>query len=196
MRNSAETRERIIDAAVGAIAADGLDAFTVGSVASRAQVSSALVHYHFATKDKLLVAAGERLARTRADWRAKAFSEPGGLATLDAIWSSVQNLAHHPVEAAWCELILQARANRDIAAVVAAERAGEQGRVAARLPGLFRELGVRPPAPADELARAILVLLDGLSLALAAGDPRDTLRSAYDAFWLALIAAGQSAIRR
>ena len=30
----------------------------------------------------------------------------------------------------------------------------------------------------------------------AAGTPREALRSAYDAFWLALIAAGQSAARR
>lgn len=196
MKESAETRDRIIDGAVSALAADGLGALTIGRVASRAQVSPALVHYHFATKDKLLIAAAERLARRRSDSRATAFSKPGGLATLDAVWTSVQNLSRDRIESAWAELVLNARAKRDIAAVVSADRAGEQGRVAAKLPGLFLELGVRPPAPADELAGTIIAVLDGLSLALAAGDNRDTLRTAYDAFWLALIAAGQSAAPR
>lgn len=196
MKHAPGTRDRIIDGAVRTLAADGLSSFTIGSVASRAEVSPALVHYHFATKEKLLVAAAERLARVRSDSRAAAFARPGGLATLDAVWICIQSLAHDRIESAWGELVLHAWAKRDIAAVVSADRAGEQGRVAARLPGLFRELGVRPPAPADELAGAIIAVLDGLALALAAGQRRDALRTAYDAFWLALIAAGQSAAPR
>ena len=50
--------------------------------------------------------------------------------------------------------------------------------------------GLAPPGPAEEFeARARGALLDGCSAALAAGASPETLRTAHDALWLALVSA-------
>jgi AcrR family transcriptional regulator len=50
-------RERILAAAVGQIARDGIDGVRIARIAMQARVSSALVHYHFETRDALLAEA-------------------------------------------------------------------------------------------------------------------------------------------
>jgi len=70
-----DTRERIIEAAVGAFAERGFQAASTREIASRANANQGLITYHFRTKDELWRAAvgrvfgllratlGERLAR-------------------------------------------------------------------------------------------------------------------------------------
>src|SRR5581483_3157765 len=50
-------RERILAAAVGQIASEGIDGVRIARIAMEARVSPALVHYHFATRDALLAEA-------------------------------------------------------------------------------------------------------------------------------------------
>ena len=50
-------RERILAAAVGQIAREGIDGVRIARIAMEARVSSALVHYHFETRDALLAEA-------------------------------------------------------------------------------------------------------------------------------------------
>jgi AcrR family transcriptional regulator len=52
-------RERILAAAVGQIAREGIDGVRIARIAMEARVSSALVHYHFETRDALLAEALE-----------------------------------------------------------------------------------------------------------------------------------------
>jgi AcrR family transcriptional regulator len=52
-------RERILAAAVERIASDGIDDVRIARIATAAGVSSALVHYHFATREALLAEAIE-----------------------------------------------------------------------------------------------------------------------------------------
>jgi AcrR family transcriptional regulator len=52
-------RERILAAAVERIASDGIDDVRIARIATAARVSSALVHYHFATREALLAEAIE-----------------------------------------------------------------------------------------------------------------------------------------
>ena len=52
-------RERILAAAVERIASDGIDDVRIARIAMAAGVSSALVHYHFATREALLAEALE-----------------------------------------------------------------------------------------------------------------------------------------
>jgi AcrR family transcriptional regulator len=52
-----DARERILAAAVDQIASDGIDEVRIARIAMRAGVSSSLVHYHFETRDALLVQA-------------------------------------------------------------------------------------------------------------------------------------------
>ncbi len=53
------SRERILDAAINRIAADGIDDVRIARIAMDAGVSTALVHYHFATREALLAEALE-----------------------------------------------------------------------------------------------------------------------------------------
>ena len=54
------TRDRLIDAAVQVVARQGLEAASVKAVAAQAGVTAGLLHYHFADKDELMVAALRR----------------------------------------------------------------------------------------------------------------------------------------
>lgn len=56
-RTSADRRAVILDAVVDAIIEVGFTELTVADVATRADVSTALVHYHFSSKDALIAAA-------------------------------------------------------------------------------------------------------------------------------------------
>lgn len=196
MKRAAPTRDRIIEAACSGLASAGLDALTVGRVAALSGVSSALVHYHFATKEKLLHVAARRVAHARTAARAAAFEVRGGLATLDAVWRAVETGVASGAERSWHDLVLRARSDVVVGAEVAAQRAEESRSLSWRLPSLLVELGSAPPGPVDELVTVVIAFLDGAALALASGERPDAIKSAFDALWLALIGAGQTELRR
>jgi AcrR family transcriptional regulator len=187
------TRDTIVAAACETLAAHGLSTLTVAHIARAARVSSALVHYHFATKQRLLAAAAEQLAARRTAGRTGPLRAGGGLSSLDTLWLNLYTGADRGAERAWHDLVLLARDDADIRAVLARERTRERAATAAALPRLRAALGSRPSIPADELAAVVVGLLDGAALALASGASRAEVRAAYDAFWLALVTLGQSA---
>ena len=191
----ADTRTRIVDAACAQIEDTGLADLTVGDVASRAEVSTALVHYHFATKDRLVEAACGRLAAQRSNARIRALTGSRGLAALDAAWSLLSRAASAGVERTWHDMALRARHDAEVRRVLAEQREGEHAALAAKLPTLLADLGATPAIPADEAARAVLLLLDGASLAIAEGVAAGEVKAAYDAFWLVLVTAGQARAR-
>ncbi|KMS51677.1 hypothetical protein V474_03335 [Novosphingobium barchaimii LL02] len=61
-----EYRERLLDAAAGIIAADGLEGLTAGKLARHVGLGRTVVHYHFGTMDHLLAAL---LRRSSAEIR-------------------------------------------------------------------------------------------------------------------------------
>ena len=187
------SRDRIIDAACSAIAADGLSDLTVAAVARRAGISTALVHYHFSTKQLLIEAAGERLATRRAEVRGAALARAHGLDALDALWDELELGAASGAERACGDLALLARTDGTLRTILAARRRDEQRALAERLPTLLGELGASPPVPADEAATLVLLFLDGAALALAGGEATEDIRAVYDAFWLVLVKAGPPA---
>ncbi len=107
------TRRALIEAAVMSVAERGLAGTTLNSVASIANVSRALVGFHFESKDQLLMAAisnsidiydaSLRAALERAD--------PGPAAQL---WATVQHdvgfgVKHGDVLSLWCAVWGEAR---------------------------------------------------------------------------------------
>ncbi len=195
MKDVAATLDRIATAARDEATSAGFASLTVAKVSARAGVSSALIHYHFTTKQQLIVAAAGRLADERLAARASAFGGRG-LEALDAAWETLVAAADGGAERAWLELVALARDDADVRTAIDARRAEERAAIGRRLPDLFAELGAARSAASDELAATVAVLLDGLALALASGEAADAVRAAYDAFWLAMIAAGQSVRRR
>ena len=49
-----DVRAKLLDAAVGLLAEQGMTGTTVAEIAARGGVTSAMVHYYFKTKDQLL----------------------------------------------------------------------------------------------------------------------------------------------
>ncbi len=192
MSSSTNSIDRIVDEACRVIGEAGLGALTVGVVAERAGVSTALVHYHFDTKARLVVASAERIAEVRTLRRGSALDAAGGLAALDELWRALVAGIDDGVERAWLELVLHARADAEVAAVLVTPRIAARDAMARRLPLLLRELGAALPASAEEMAASLEAQLDGLALALLGGQDAAVVRSAYDAFWLTLLAAGPS----
>jgi len=194
MKRSLETQDSIIRAAVRCLSSNGVGALTVGAVARRAGVSSGLVHYHFATKQRLLAAAAERLLERRTAERLGALGSGAGLVALDRLWQATQRSADDGAERATLDLVALAGENADVGRLVAHGRQRERTALRERLPALFAELGAMPVA-VDETAEVVATFIDGIGLTLAAGADAAVVRSAFDAFWLALIAAGQSGRR-
>ncbi len=194
-KNVAATLDRITDAARDEAVAGGLPSLTVAKVSQRAGVSSALIHYHFSTKRQLIAAAAGRLADQRRAARQAALAARA-LDALDALWAVIQAAAEGGGERAWLELSALARDDAEVRGALATARLAERAHLVARLPSLLAELGASRAAASEELAAGILGLLDGLALALVAGEAPASVRAAYDAFWLAMIAAGQPGRRR
>ena len=181
--------DRLVDEACLALGEVGLTGLTIGLIAERARVSTALIHYHFDTKARLLVASAERIAARRAGARSAALSARTGLDALDDLWIQIIAGVTEGIERAWLELVLWARAEPEVAAALAAPQPAARAQIARRLPMLLRELGATPHANSEELAAALDAQLDGLTLALLGGQEPAAVRTAYDAFWLTLIAA-------
>jgi len=189
-------KDRITAAACSIVQGAGLATVTVGQVAVRAGVSSALVHYHFATKDRLLAAAAARLAERRADARSAAWGAGKGLAMLDGLWGAIVSDAGVRLERAWRDIALLARSDGTVHDALAAARLAEHAAVVNALPSLVRELGATPPIPAEELASVVIAFIDGLAAQLDEGTPSDVLRTSFDAFWLVLASEGEAPQRR
>ena len=96
---SGKSMQRILDAAAGIFGKNGYDSASMMDVARAAGVSKSLLHYHFQSKEQLLIEAQRatflRIAK-RFEERAKT-EETGlqmGLDALDALWEAVVELHH------------------------------------------------------------------------------------------------------
>lgn len=185
------TVDRIANAAVSRLCLDGAAGLTVGAVAKAAGVSTALVHYHFASKQGLLQAAAEGLAATRIARRTAPLAGRG-LDAIDALRLALEAEAGSGAERAWQDLLHMGGGDAAIRATLERYREEEARTLAARLPALLKSLGSAAAVAPDQLAAVVRAALDGFGLALATGVGRDTVRSAYDAFWLLVIGAGQN----
>jgi AcrR family transcriptional regulator len=187
-----DKRDAIVEAAARQLISTGLSSFTVARVARSARASSALIHYHFATKRRLLVAAAERLATRRTALRLTRLQSARGLAALDALWEGLVAGAARDAERAWLDLLLLAREDTEVAALLLRERERESRTLASLLPALLADLDSRPRLAAEDLAGLLVTFLDGVACSLATGADAGEIRGAYDAFCLALLALGQT----
>jgi len=63
-RSAEQRREQLLDAAVAVIAEHGLERATTRAITDRAGLALGAFHYVFDSKDELLEAVAERVART------------------------------------------------------------------------------------------------------------------------------------
>jgi len=167
-------RERILAAAVRQIAREGIEGVRIARIAMEARVSSALVHYHFETRDALLAEAldysyqraGE--ARIGGDDELPAATHTERLQSMiDGCLPMTPGLTDDWV--LWVELWLRAARSPDLRPV--AEE------LYARLHSWFRdeiaagvEDGEFNRCDPDEVADRTLALIDGYGIRTLIGD--------------------------
>ncbi len=182
-------RERILAAAVGQIAREGIDGVRIARIAMEARVSSALVHYHFETRDALLAEALDYSYQRAGEARIGGEPEPAAShadrlrSMIDGCLPTTPGLTDDWV--LWVELWLRAARNPELRPV--AEE------LYARLHAWFRDeiaAGVKDGEFArcdpDELADRALALLDGYGIRALIGDGALPLDRARRAVWSAL----------
>jgi AcrR family transcriptional regulator len=160
---SAETRRRLLDAAIECLVERGYANITSSEIAERAGLSRGAQLYHFPTKEELLIRAVEHLFDLMfADLREKLSNmrdvEDRRDAAIDLLWK----LAHGPLSRAWVELVLASRTDVYLFGAVR----GVNHRFADYIQNTFPEIfGVG--AERDELRMApsvVIFALEGMAL--------------------------------
>jgi AcrR family transcriptional regulator len=160
-------RASILQAAVELIARDGFDGVRIADIAARAGVSTALVHYHFTGRDRLLTGALAH-SLTRAEARlarrtrqADRDTPPRRLADLIDFGLP---LTHDDILECrlWAELEIRSSGSPELAATLAEFRARMLRPLTAVVEDGLRSGDFRDCDPAD-VATIALALLDGLT---------------------------------
>ena len=177
-------RDRILAAAVGQIAKEGIDGVRIARIAMEARVSTALVHYHFETRDALLAEAldysyqhaGE--ARIAGEQKLPEASHAERLsAMIDGCLPTTAGLTEDWV--LWVELWLRAARHPDLRPVAedlyGRLHAWFSNEIAAGV-----EDGEFARCDPDEVADRTLALIDGFGIRTLIGDraiPLDRART-------------------
>jgi AcrR family transcriptional regulator len=186
---AAPTRRRILDAAVRRIAAEGIDEVRIARIAMDAGVSAALLHYHFDSREALLVEALEHSFELVGDVRIPLpdGTSPSATARLRALIEVCLPVpgAQRDDFLLWAELWLRAARRPELA--------GTAGRLYARMHEWVLDVvadGVAAGEMAtDDAVRAtdrLLALLDGYGLRVLIGDPAMPLERAREELWRAV----------
>jgi AcrR family transcriptional regulator len=176
-----EREEAILAAACRVIAQSGAPGLRMSEVAREAGVSSALLHYYFATRQELLARAFA-FADTRVDAHVMALVEEGGsardrLQTLLAAYLSPEAVVTEDW-VVWSELWRSARFDETLRALL---RDGDSEWLA-QVAGLVREGiadgSIDGAVDADDSAVRLISLVDGLGIRVLAGvlERADALR--------------------
>jgi AcrR family transcriptional regulator len=184
----AAARERILQAAVRAIARDGIDGLRIARIATEAGVSSALVHYHFADREQLLAETIEYSYARAGDVRIDdAPEEPGGThgsrlaAMIETCLPTTDALAEDWV--LWMELWLRAVRHPELRPVAEELYARMHDWFVAEIRAGVAD-GEFERCDPDEVADRTLALLDGYGVRTMIGDgtiPLERARRAVSA---------------
>jgi AcrR family transcriptional regulator len=170
------SRERILDAAINRIAADGIDGVRIARIAMDAGVSTALVHYHFATREALLAEA-----LVHSFYRAGDTRTEGPQRLRDMIDQCLPLPGEQEQDwVLWVELWLRAVRHPELRPTAA--------ELYARMHDWFKEAIADefPDLDAGATADRILALIDGYGVRALLGDPAMPLERAREAVWDAL----------
>jgi AcrR family transcriptional regulator len=185
--NVDQRKSEILEAAVQVIIDVGFTEMTVADVAKVAGVSTALVHYHFATREALLAEALVHSFDRAGDHRA---ADTGEAQVMQRLHDMVEQCLPLPGEqeddwVLWVELWLRAVRHPDLRPTAA--------RLYVRMHTWFTEAieqaiaeGELAPCDAGAVADRVLALIDGYGIRALLGDPAMPLERARQEVWAAL----------
>ena len=181
---ASDARARIVDAGVRCITREGVADASMAAIALEANVSKALLHYHYHDRATLLAEIVDRLAVRLVTRERAAIDRTDGAGGLDALWSWLEAELRRGELACFVELALvREGAVRTASRAAANHRRRSATRTVERL---FAQLGLMPKVPAPLMADASVAFTDGLAVDVANGTSRDP-RVSFDIFWLALL---------
>ena len=178
----ADTRTRILDAGIRCVARAGVHGASMSAIAAEADVSKALLHYHFADRARLLAEIVTTLGQRLAARERAALAHGPDTRAIDLLWD-------------WLDVELrkgELRALSELQMVpsplvrLASERVATDRRVAAAsiVRGLFARLGLTPRIDVELIGDTTIAFIDGLALDRTSA--RDA-RVSFDVFWLAIL---------
>lgn len=186
---SATARERILAAAVARIAREGIDDVRIARIAMDAGVSTALVHYHFDTREALLAEALEYSYEQAGDVRISTGELPAAShaerlsSMIDQCLPSTHSLEQDWV--LWVELWLRAVRHPELRPVAEKLYARMRRWFVAEIDAGVRD-GEFSPCDSGAVADRTLALIDGFGIRTLIGDAAVSLDRAREEVWSAM----------
>jgi AcrR family transcriptional regulator len=187
---SAETRRRLLEAAISCLSERGYTGTTTTEIAGRAGVSRGAQVHHFRHKEELVIGALDHICARRLAELEFAFEElpVGGLefrleTLIDLMWAAFRGPSFY----AWLELLVASR-TEPILRVAVRETSQRLAIGIRKAFAKFLDDGLAPPERAERLARVVEIAFGRLeSMALERAlldidepDPPDLIRSLAD----------------
>ncbi len=176
----AERREQLIEAALAVASRDGIDAATVRAIAAEAGVSLGVVHYCFQDKDELLRAMAHAITRQNSPGSLDELPEDIDLesvivAVIDGLWDSIAS-ARGPQLLSY-ELTTSSLRHAELNQVAIEQYRGQWSAAEQVLELVEKTAHVGWTVPRAHVARAVVAVIDGFSLAwLVDGDTESARR--------------------
>ncbi len=169
VHRSERSIRRILDAAASVFGTEGYMGASMNAVARAAGVSKGLLHYHFRSKEHLLIEA-QRVAFRRIHSQFESAYTPAtgkdaALRTVDALWHSIRDL--HRWAPFLVETLSLASTSPPVADHLAEFYEESMDLLAKGIDRTFQEAGDGLTIPSDRLARLMRVSMHGLLVELA-----------------------------
>lgn len=160
---TASTTEKLLAATVGSLIERGYRGTSTPEICRRAGVSRGAQLHHYPTKESLVGAAVEHLLTQRVtELQARLAAAPAGVLDLDEAAGFLWKVYVGDTFYAWLELVVAARTDEDLRAIVAALDERLVGKVE-RLVQKFLLPYVEDPRRIKATTRLILAIFDGLA---------------------------------
>ena len=168
------TKELILEAARESLREQGYSGTSIRAVAERAGVQLSLVHYHFGSKQAVLVAVLERENEKLLERQQALFSSPG---PLSAKWRAACRFLEDDLESGYVRILWElwaaGLADEELAARWRGATAGWRRLMADVVEEWSREVGLELPISATAVATLVANLFQGLEVEILAGVSED-----------------------
>jgi AcrR family transcriptional regulator len=180
-----DARSRIVRAGIRCVVRDGMAGASMAAIASEADVSKALLHYHFSDRAQLLAEMTTLLGRRLITREQSALEYNETVTPVERLWQLISaELDRGELRALLALATVHDKAVRDAMDEVSTARRTSS---AATVDELFAQLGLTPRVSTTLIAGASVALVDGLALDRESGSDS---RVSFDVFWLAMLSLG------
>ena len=168
------TKELILEAARESLREQGYSGTSIRAVAERAGVQLSLVHYHFGSKQSVLVAVLERENEKLLERQQALFTGPGPLSVK---WRAACRFLEDDLESGYVRILWElwaaGLADEELAARWRDATAGWRRLMAEVFEEWSREVGLELPISATAVATLVANLFQGLEVEILAGVSED-----------------------